>query len=323
MNFYWDLCGHENIVKFLQQCIADQRLAHAYLFSGAPHSGKRKLAEELILSLYCESDTRPCRQCRLCHGALNRTHPDIIWIEPEEEAKHITIDQTREFISRLNKKSWSDGWKIGVISAVEKMNKNAANCLLKTLEEPSPKTTILLIASSANLALKTIQSRCQLLTFQPVTEYSIENYLKEKGCADDMAKTYARLSQGRPGKALQFFKDPELFDVYQARVKEILDLFGADVYLKFRFTEQFDTPDKASQMIGDCIDVARDVLCYKSGKDSNFCQEAYRDRFKLLSSQLSFLEIKDLMSFAFQALHDLKQNVNTKLTLQNLLMKFK
>ena len=126
-------------------------LAHAYLLQGAPHGAALRFAEKLLNLIY---DNHP--------QVATHAHPDLAWIEPQSKSRQILIDQIRDdLIQPFSQTAFSGGWKVGVILCADRMNTQAANALLKTLEEPPPKSLLLLITDEPQSLLPTISSRCQ------------------------------------------------------------------------------------------------------------------------------------------------------------------
>lgn len=126
-------------------------LAHAYLLQGAPHGAALRFADKLLNLVF---DNHP--------QVATRAHPDIAWLEPQSKSRQILIDQVRnDLIRPFSQTSFSGGWKVGVILCADRMNPQSANALLKTLEEPSPKSLLLLITDEPQSLLPTISSRCQ------------------------------------------------------------------------------------------------------------------------------------------------------------------
>ena len=136
--------------------------AHAYLLHGPMGIGKRALAERLMARLLCQ---RPvgldaCGECKSCHLLNAGSHPDNYILEPEEADKAIKVDQVRELVSFVVQTAQLGGRKVVLIEPVESMNINAANALLKSLEEPSGDTVLLLVSHQTSRLLPTIKSRC-------------------------------------------------------------------------------------------------------------------------------------------------------------------
>lgn len=146
------------------------RIAHAMLFSGAVGSGPEHFVECLITGLLCEQATAPlkaCGKCRACHLIHSGSHPDLLKIRPEEKKQQIKIDDIRRVIDFNRLKSQYGPYRISVIYPANLMSNSAANALLKTLEEPSLQSLLILISHQPALLPITIRSRCQKINFKP------------------------------------------------------------------------------------------------------------------------------------------------------------
>jgi DNA polymerase-3 subunit delta' len=136
--------------------------AHAYLLHGPKGIGKRALAERLMALLLCQRPlpASACGECKACHLLAAGTHPDNFVLEPEEADKAIKVDQVRELVGFVVQTAQLGGRKVVLIEPVEAMNINAANALLKSLEEPSGNTVLLLVTHQPSRLLPTLKSRC-------------------------------------------------------------------------------------------------------------------------------------------------------------------
>lgn len=142
--------------------LADGRSAHAYLISGPPRGAGGDLAVAMLQMLFCNSEPGGCGTCRGCRLAAERKHPDILWVEPELKSRAIAIEVVREsLIPALSQTSLEGGWKAAVILGADRLRVEAANAFLKTLEEPPPRTLILMVTDAPHEMLPTILSRCQ------------------------------------------------------------------------------------------------------------------------------------------------------------------
>jgi DNA polymerase III delta' subunit len=137
------------------------RLAHAYLLVGSPRGAALQFAESLLKLLFCESEQKPCDDCTACRRIAAHKHADALWLEPQSKARQIKAENIRALVRQMTQTSFEGGWKAGIILAADCMNTSSANVLLKTLEEPPPKTVLLLITESPQALLPTILSRCQ------------------------------------------------------------------------------------------------------------------------------------------------------------------
>jgi len=137
------------------------RLAHAYIIVGSPRGNALKFTEAFLKLLYCESVEKPCNHCTNCRLIDSHKHVDTLWLEPQSKARQIKADEVRGLVHRMTQTSFEGGWKAGILVSAECMNVNSANILLKTLEEPPPKSILLLVTDSPQALLPTIISRCQ------------------------------------------------------------------------------------------------------------------------------------------------------------------
>ncbi|HYM27240.1 MAG TPA: DNA polymerase III subunit delta' [Steroidobacteraceae bacterium] len=144
---------------------AQGRLAHALLIHESPGAGGEWLAAWAAQLVLCQEPARaPCGACTGCRRARALQHPDLLWVSPQEESRQIRIEQVRELAAELGLTSHAGGYKVGVITPADALNRFAANALLKTLEEPSPRTLLVLVATQPSRLPPTILSRCQRLS---------------------------------------------------------------------------------------------------------------------------------------------------------------
>jgi DNA polymerase III subunit delta' len=166
------------------------RLSHAVLLHAAAGLGSGELARWLAALVLCEAPSaRPCGSCSSCHLLTVGNHPDFHWVERErtddKEAKQLKVEQIRDLAAALAFKSYRGGYKVAVISEADAMNENAANALLKTLEEPPPATLLVLCSARPSRLPATIVSRCQrLVVARPKAEQAIAWLAAQKPSAD-------------------------------------------------------------------------------------------------------------------------------------------
>lgn len=199
------------------QLIARQKsqnqLPHAMLFVGMPGVGKSIFADQLARSLLC---TQPdvsgfaCGCCRHCQLIDAGNHPDYFIVESEAEGKAIKIDQIRELISHASKTAQLSTYKIVRIQSADAMNINAANALLKTLEEPSPNTIILLLTEHLSSLPATIRSRCQIIHFRAPKKTVAQAWFASQDIPKDKLDLLLHLSHGAPLNVLNFLENDKL-----------------------------------------------------------------------------------------------------------------
>ncbi|MCK5850164.1 MAG: hypothetical protein KAH23_04555 [Kiritimatiellae bacterium] len=137
------------------------RLAQAYIVVAPPRGAGSELAERLLQLMFCLSNQKPCGECRSCLNIVSHSHPDLLWMEPVKKSRVISVDQIRVIGRRIAQTSFAGGWKACVVLAADRMNPQAANAFLKTLEEPAGKSILILLTDSPQSLLPTIISRCQ------------------------------------------------------------------------------------------------------------------------------------------------------------------
>lgn len=208
--------GHEAVVELFARAIERGRLAHAYLFTGPPGVGKRLFAGELAKALLCENcpprKLEACDRCADCIQAAAGTHPDFFAVGRPEESLELPIDLIRELCRSFALKSARGRGKVAILDDADDLSDEAANCFLKTLEEPPPRSVLILIGSSAERQLSTIVSRCQVARFRPLARPLVAGLLREQGVTDaKQLDRLVRLSGGSPGQALAL-ADPSLWE---------------------------------------------------------------------------------------------------------------
>jgi len=201
----------------LNECRRQARLPHALLLTGPEGVGKSHFARQFAQSLLCERPQvsgGPCGSCRACLLVNAGSHPDLSMVMPVQDKKNIGVDQIRRIGHELGLKSQYGRYKVVVIAPADSMNINAANSLLKTLEEPAKETVLILSTSRPAQLPATIRSRCQLLRFGEVAQEEALNWLVRQLDSNENPQTLLALANGAPLKALQM-ADKELVSLRQ------------------------------------------------------------------------------------------------------------
>lgn len=184
----------------LSQQIESERLPHALLLAGPQAVGKRTFARALTALLLCRSPQYgvACGACKSCLLLAAQAHPDGHWLAPEETGKAIKIDQVRDLVERMVQTAQQGGRKVAVIAPAEAMNRNAANALLKTLEEPAGTALLILISDMPGRLLPTMRSRCQRLDFPIPVQAEVQAWLQPQAASPEKMELALTEAEGRP-----------------------------------------------------------------------------------------------------------------------------
>ena len=218
------ILGHERTLSLLTRAMTGDRLAHAYLFTGPEGVGKALVARAMAAALICRNRSGPaappCGACPDCRQFVSGNHPDFIEISPDGAT--IRIDRVRDLRRQLAFSPFGGGLRIVLMNEAQTMRREAANSLLKILEEPPPDNLFLLVAADSEPLLPTIVSRCQQVQFAPLPDGTAAAVIRQRNpeLDPDRALLLARLSGGRPGLALSL-EAGEVLAVHQ-RVREFL-----------------------------------------------------------------------------------------------------
>lgn len=309
------LIGHQRIENFFAGAIQHKTLSHAYGFIGPSGLGKRTFTRQIASQLLLVVEEKL------------PIHPDFIYVERGEDEKtgklkkFISVAEAREIRNRLQHTSFSNGYRVVVINEAELLNNEAANSLLKILEEP-PKNTIffLLIENETNLP-PTIKSRLQNFYFLPVKTVEISEGLKALGTASDAADLCAARSLGRPGRAVQLLQT-EISEKYSADLALFESLLDAPLYKKIENIEGLygDADDgergrtEWQKTMDGWISWFRSLLLQQYGisKDQDLKTNSNYSATELLNIIDSLQKLKQL----------LRQNAHPRLAIEATLLKF-
>ncbi|WP_096441174.1 DNA polymerase III subunit delta' [Alteribacter populi] len=182
------------ITKMLTNSIKKQRLAHAYMFEGGRGTGKRQVALQLAKSFFCpdKSDAEPCGVCSHCKRIESGNHPDVHRVRSEGQT--IKVDQIRDLKKEFSYRGMESKKKVYLVEEAEKMTPNAANSILKFLEEPDGESMAVLMTTQYHRMLKTIVSRSQVLSFSPLMPDKLVKQLTEEEIPEVQAVVAAQLT---------------------------------------------------------------------------------------------------------------------------------
>jgi DNA polymerase-3 subunit delta' len=285
------------------------------------------LAEAFAAALQCEKGgPEPCMECRSCHQAADRNQPDIIYVS-HEKPNTIGVDDVRRQINDdIAIKPYSSRYKIYIVDEAEKMNQQAQNALLKTIEEPPAYGIILLLTTNADSFLQTIRSRCIILDIKAVRSDVIRSYLMQQYQVPDyQADVCVAFAQGNVGKAIQLASSEDFNDLKASALQLMKRLDEIDLY---EMTQAVKQISEYKLQIEDYFDLMmiwfRDILYMKATNDVNgliFKDEVYD--IKKQAAKRSYNGIEEILQALDKAKIRLNANVNFDLVIELLLLTIK
>lgn len=324
------LIGHDRIWNFLLQSTASNRLAHAYLFVGAQGIGKMTVALEFVKNLLCEKGCA-CGICEICRRIGQNQHPDILFLNSDNNVKdrlieanqaekdpEIKIEQIRQLQHQISLSTFCAARKIVIIDRADQMTLDAANCLLKTLEEPPQKSLLILISSNYQRILPTIISRCQLIKFLPVKNEKIIAGLEKLKIKEKLKiQSAVKFACGRPGVAIDLLSNPGFWARQENLISDLQKIQRSNLVEKFKYAQ------KLSQNILDAQEVLNSWLVWFRDRilENIGVKNLMAFDFKSVSQDLSVKNITAIKNI-LEAKHLLSENsFNYRLVLENLMLK--
>lgn len=228
----------------LNRVRVQERLPQALLLLGAEGIGKQVLATRLASALLCQNtrgDGETCGQCPACGWLRAGTHPDLMPVEPAEPGKAIRVDQIRALCTELAMTSHAGRYKVAIVRPADAMNANAANSLLKTLEEPTDDTLLMLLTAAPGKLPATIRSRCQQIRLVSPSIDTARRWLESKGLSAEDATRCIQTGGGAPLKALDLGQSG-LFELRDQRLDELSRVLAG----------QLDPVQLAGTWVGEC-----------------------------------------------------------------------
>ena len=303
------IIGHQQIVEQLQHTVASDRIAGAYLFVGPTGVGKETVARYFAQLIFCQQETQSpvaCGTCLACRKMDSGNHPDLQFIRPEGSL--LKIGQIRELQKRIIYEPLEASRKIYILTDVERMNAEAENCLLKTLEEPPAASVLILLTSNIRVLLPTTRSRCQILQFHPMPTQELGKILVEQfSVAPEQATALAIAADGAIGTALARLEKGE---VHTEEVPEILK--ETDPLAAFRLAEHLKNNPET---LGELATWYRDLLFLQQGAPIELITHIHSiAELQSIVPRYSRLRIQQAIQTVFNT-KSLIDNTNTNATL--------
>jgi DNA polymerase-3 subunit delta' len=321
----WQITGHQKAIVLLTNSLKGDKLSHAYLLIGPAKVGKMTLAINLAQALNCDAGEKPCSECTSCQRIFERKHSDVQIIGVGNRAE-ISIDQIRDMEHSATLKPFEGRNRVFIIDGAENLSSEAANCLLKTLEEPPPYVFIILLATSERFILPTVLSRCQKVELKPLPTSQVEDTLtKHWQASPERAKLLARFSAGRPGWAISALRDERILDDRAKRLSTLAQLAKQDRIERFTYaTSLANQFSKNRETVRETLQIWmswwRDLLLINGGCKTSITNVDLEDSLSQEASQYGLTGIKTFIDHLFQAIEALDRNANPRLVLEALML---
>lgn len=312
------------VLKMLKNSLLKHRVAHAYLLEGIRGTGKKEIALLITKSLFCDSlieGFKPCEACHNCRRINSGNHPDVHKVEPDGlSIKKLQIQELQE---EFSKKGVESSRKVYMISDADKMSVSAANSLLKFLEEPNSQTTAFLLTEQPQQLLPTILSRCQILSFKPLSPLAMINQLTENGVNPMKAPLLAQMTNN-----LDEAYELNVDDWFAQAQKIVLKLYEvlrknpleAMVTLQGDWFSHFKEKEQINRGLDLLLLIFKDLLYIQLDKQEQIVFKAESDRLRQYALETSGRRLSDQMSAILEAKRKLAANMNPQLMMEELVL---
>ena len=326
----WLTFGHKRAVAALERAWKSGRLAHAYLLVGPRQVGKMTLALDLARMVNCLGQVQPCGDCAQCRRVTDRLHTDVqvlgVDLEDGQRRTAIGIDQIRQAQRDASLKPFEGRYRIFVIDGAEHLTEEAANSLLKVLEEPPEQVVIVLVASDAGTLLPTIVSRCHQIELRPLPVPELAHELESRRGLDPVdAERLARLSGGRVGWALEALSRPDLLELREEKLSIVERTVHGALEERLAYSAKlagaFST-DRALALdeLSLWLDWWRDALLVSEGVAELVTNRSRSEALTQVAQALPASLIGSAIGLVRQTMEDLERNVNPRLALDDLML---
>ena len=323
---FQNIIGQERAINYLLKSIIQNKIASSYIFNGKEGVGKKTTAIEFAKCINCLNimeNYQSCENCPSCKKINKNICPDVKIIEPEKD--RLKIEQIREFRKDIYMKPFENKKKIYIINNAEELTTDAANCLLKTIEEPPEFAVIILICSNINSILPTIISRCRVLYFRTISSLGIEKTILERnGSMKNKAKIIAKIARGSIGKALDISADADFLNRRNKILNQLAEIIPGkiDCEMLNRKEKIFSDANDSKVIMEIILLWYRDLLLIKELNCRQYIVND--DRLALLTDTAKLYSKKmliDILNYLLQVQEYLKKNANKNILFESLIIK--
>ena len=318
-----DLLGHH---------IAEGRVRHAYLITGPDGIGKRTLALDFARALNCSEPPSVgefCATCRSCVLVEGMVHPDLHVVTPDEDKVRLHVDNMRDLQHKIALTPIEGDRRIALLPGFDRATDNAANALLKTLEEPPGNVVFLLTARDQEGLLPTIVSRCEVIRLRSVNKETLISALINQGHAADQAALLAGISAGLPGRALALGENENALEARRERLDELIGLLSTDLTGRLAYVERHlqtgnlqTKRDRMLLLLETWQSFWRDILIASSGAEATRGNPDRLDDLERIADRLTLQQISAVIRSIQDTMNSLEMNANIRLAMENMLLNF-
>lgn len=317
-----DIVGQKQVVEILRKSLKEGKVVQTYLFVGPEGVGKKLTAISFVQALNCKEDPMEgCGKCDICNAIKNFSFPDLFYLQPD--GQWYKIQQIRDLRKEAYLKPYISKWKVFILDDAHQLRSEAANALLKILEEPPEYTIFILLAYRPELLLPTIISRSQVVNFSYLNYDEIKQIIKDK-VPEDRLEILIGLSQGSVGKIL-FWNEEENWKKRLELLKYLTLLRKEKLYSPFELVD-FLVEEKDTEKILNYLEIVllwwRDMLFWKITKNEDYLiQKDFSVEIARKSQEYSISEIVSFFRWTQDAMRGIRNNANLMLTLESLFLK--
>jgi DNA polymerase-3 subunit delta' len=348
----WHTFGHPGALRLLGGAISLGRVSHAYLITGSAQVGKRTLALDIARAVNCtpspdmfgETPQPPCGRCAPCDRITRGLHADVRVIDVNTELpsadgrsesgqgsnprsrKNIRIEHIAELQREASLKPFEGRRRVFIVDEAEAMSAEAANRLLKTLEEPAEEVMIVLVSASPDSLPPTVVSRCQRIELRLVPREEIERALVDRfGAEPEDAAVLSRIARGCPGWAIDALNDPTAMDKRTQSAQRILSVLTGDIEERFRYAREASTTFTRDRAAGTAeietwLDWWRDVAFAANGLEKHVVNADWLPSLSAVGSALKSGELSAAVDAVERTLDALRANAMPRLALEVMML---
>lgn len=329
MSQWSDILGHQRNLDVLSRAVDSGRLHHAFLLTGPPGVGKFTVAHATAAVLNCQNRPRnefaaDCGSCSPCSRIAERNHPDVLFVSPPNRL--IKIDQIREIRDAASSSPYEGRFRVVLIDDAHAMTEEAANALLKTLEEPPERTILFVITDQPHRLLDTIVSRCQRMRFGALDEEIVADALAARLEDDELDGLDPRLlsiaagyGEGSLGRSLEFVRSGALTD----REEFLEEVFALDDRTNSGWLDRAEQLGESTEQLEQRIDVLtvffRDLMLFKRAKPSRVVNADLQELIEAQAPRFSLEAVLTTLRALMSARRRLRRHVSSQLVAEDLL----